>query len=278
MEAVMTVGKVLVTGLKILAVCLVFASCFAGVLSGLTKIAQQAPPAEQAISTLPEAPPKPQPQQMPENLGTFLIFSVCVGVVLSYLILRSSWHGWPLVGAIRIGIYGVSTVATQVDSVFFLTNKLTRGMIRAIFLQGAIATALFAPLGVLLLGKWRAVPVAPAFPAPTRMSASSAASRLLLIAVAFVFLYMFFGYYVAWQSPAVRQYYGGAAYSGFHASLKANWTLRRWIYRFRCFAPCSTPPVCTRLSACFVLRGGKRRSPWRFSSRFGLPRYFSQTP
>jgi len=113
----MTVGRVFVTGLKVLAVCLVFASCFAAgvTLSGLTKIAQQAPPAEQAISTLPEAPAKPQPEKL---LGAFLIFSVSVGVVLSYLILRSSWHGWPLVGAICVGIYGVSTVATQVDSLF----------------------------------------------------------------------------------------------------------------------------------------------------------------
>jgi hypothetical protein len=71
---------------------------------------------------------------MPENLlRTFLIFSVCAGVALSYLILRSSWHGWPLVGAVCLGMYGVSTVATQIDSIFFLSNKLPRGMIRAIF-------------------------------------------------------------------------------------------------------------------------------------------------
>jgi len=30
-----------------------------------------------------------------------------------------------------------------------------------------------------------------------------------VLVVAFVFLYMFFGYYVAWQNPELRQYYGG---------------------------------------------------------------------
>jgi len=242
----MTVGKVLVTGLRILAVCLIFALSFAigGALSGLTKIGQQAsapktvqqaPPAQQAAPSQPEAPSKPQPPQVPENLLlTFLNFSVCVGVVLSYLILRSSWHGWPLVAAICVGMYGISTVASQIESAVFLSNKLPPGMIGAIFLQGAIAAALFAPLAVLLLGKWRAASQA-ASPAPARMSAPSAVWRLAFLVVAFVFLYMLFGYYVAWQSPAVRQYYGGPEYSSFYAVLKANWMYHGWIYALQVF-------------------------------------------
>ena len=234
----MTSGKVLKIGLKIVTVCLLFASCFAvgGALSGLSKIGQQAPPAQQAIPPQPETDGKPQVPQMPQNLlRTFLIFSVCAGVALSYLILRSSWHGWPLIGAVSLGMYGVSTVATQIDSVFFLSNKLPRGMIRAIFLQGAIATALFVPVAVLLLGKWRAVPRALEVPAPARIRASSAAWRLALIVLAFAFLYMFFGYYVAWQNPALRQYYGGQEYSSFYASLKANWIYHPWIYPLQVF-------------------------------------------
>jgi hypothetical protein len=157
-------------------------------------------------------------------LPSFLLFSACAGLALSYLILRSSWHGWRLVGAVSVGMYGVSTVSAQIDSVFFLSNKMPAGMIQAIFLQGAIGTALFAPFAVLVLGKWRPASRISEAPLPTRMRAPSAAWRLALLIVAFVFLYMFFGYYVAWQSPAVRQYYGGLQYSGFAASLKANWT------------------------------------------------------
>jgi hypothetical protein len=243
----MRVGKVFVSGLKILAVCLLFAVCFVvgATLSGLTEIGQQprpsktvpqAPPAEQAASSLPEAPPQQQPPQLPENfLPTFLTFSVCVGVVLSYLILRSSWHGWPLVGVICVGMYGVSTVASQIESVVYLSNKVPRGMIRAIFLQGAIATVLFAPLAVLLLGKWRSASQVPPSSAPAPMRAPSVVWRLALIVVAFVFFYMFFGYYVAWQSPAVRQYYGGPEYSSFYAVLKANWAYHPWIYPLQVF-------------------------------------------
>jgi len=256
----MTVGKVLLSCLKILAVCLVFAVCFVvgGAVSGLTKVGQQppttktvqqAPTAGQTASNQPEAPAKQQPPQMPENfLPAFLTFSFCVGVVLSYLILRSSWHGWALVGAICVGMYGISTVASQIESLVFLSNKLPRGMIQAIFLQGAIATALFAPLAVLLLGKWRTASQAPRSPASARMRAPSVSWRLTLLIVAFVFLYMFFGYYVAWQSPAVRQYYGGPEYSTFYAALKANWLYNGWIYplqvlRALLYAACLYPLI-----------------------------------
>jgi hypothetical protein len=237
-----TVKRVLAISAKIVAVCLVFALCFAvgGTLSGLSKIAQQVPPSQtaqeaptpqQAISPRPEAQPKPRPSQMSESfLPALLTFSVCVGVVLSYLILRSSWHGWLLAGAISVGIYGISTVAAQVESLFFLSNKMPPGMIRAIFLQGAIATALFAPVAVLLLGKWRTDPPPWASRPSARMSAPSIVWRLSLIVAAFVFLYMFFGYYVAWQNLAVRQYYGGPEYSSFYAALRANWMYHPTIY------------------------------------------------
>ena len=242
LEMVMTVGKVLGTAIKVGAVCLVFAlsSLIGGALSGLNKIGarsvQQVRPAQRAVSSLPETAPKPQAPQMPENfLLPFSTFSVCVGIVLSYLILRSSWHGWQLVGAIGIGIYGISTVAPQIDSLFFLSDKVPRGLIGAIFLQGAIATVLFAPLAVLLLGKWRTTSRAPAGPGPARLRAASAAWRLALIVIAFVFLYMFFGHYIAWQNPALRQYYGGPEYSSFCVALKANWTYHRSLYALQVF-------------------------------------------
>lgn len=53
----MTAGKVLMTALKIVAVCHVFALCsvVGGALSGLNKIGQQAPPAQRAVSSEPQA-------------------------------------------------------------------------------------------------------------------------------------------------------------------------------------------------------------------------------
>src|SRR5260370_1453104 len=115
----------------------------------------------------------------------------------SFLILRARWHGWMLVGAIFVSMYGISTVASQLDSVALLSNKLPQGMIRAIFVQGAIAAALFAPLAVLALGKWRAAslraPMSPAAP----LKLASILLRVAILVAAFVFLYIFFGYYLS---------------------------------------------------------------------------------
>src|SRR6266446_5628093 len=147
----MALRTILLTGMRILATCLLFAVCFAvgGVLSGLDKIGQQ------TVAAQPAPPANQQVPQMPENfLRSFLVFTLCVGGTLSYLILRSRWHGWMLAGAIFVGMYGISTVAIQVESVAFLSNKLPQGMIRALFVQGAIVAALFSPLAVLALGKW----------------------------------------------------------------------------------------------------------------------------
>ena len=62
------------------------------------------------------------------------------------------------------------------------------------------------------------------------MSIASAAWRIAVLTIAFVFLYMFFGYYVAWQNPAVRSYYSGPDWPTFYASLKGNWQNSPWIF------------------------------------------------
>ena len=228
----MAIRTILLTSLRVLAVCLLFAVSFAvgGMLSGLDKIAQQ------SVASQPAPPATQQVPQMPENLlRSFLVFTLCTGGTLSYVILRSRWHGWMLVAAIFVSMYGISTVASQVETVAFLSNKLPQGMIRALFVQGAIAAALFAPLAVLVLGKWRAASIqAPKLPAvPPKLA--SMLLRLAILVAAFVFLYMFFGYYVAWRNPELRGYYGGPELATFWAALRHNWISSRWIYALTAF-------------------------------------------
>ncbi len=228
----MTTRTVLLTSLRILAACVLFAVCFAvgGALSGLDKIGRQT-----AVSH-PAPPGNQQVPEIPEDLfRSFAIFSLCAGGTLSYLILRSRWHGWMLAGAIFMSMYGISTVASQVDSIAFLSNKLPQGMIRAIFVQGAIAAALFAPLAVLALGKWRAASVVAPMSPTAPLKLASILLRLAILVAAFVFLYMFFGYYVAWRNPELRSYYAGPQLATFWASLTHNWISSRWIYVLAAF-------------------------------------------
>lgn len=225
--------KVLMITMKILLVCFLFSICMAvgSALSGLDRVAQQRSSSQvtEAAQASQQEAPRAQPAPVDIFLP-FLIFSLCVGTVVSYLILRSSWHGWALAVALFAGIYGISTVTTQIESIVFLSSKLPRGMLRALFVQGAISAALFVPLAVLGLGRWRAAMPGAASQTPPRMSIASAAWRIAVLTIAFVFLYMFFGYYVAWQNPAVRSYYSGPDWPTFYASLKGNWQNSPWIF------------------------------------------------
>jgi hypothetical protein len=223
---------ILLTGLRILATCLLFAVCFAvgGALSGIDKIAQQ------TVASQPAAPAHQQVPQAPENfLGSFLVFTLCAGGTLSYLILRSRWHGWVLAGAIFVSMYGIATVGSQVESVAFLSDKLPRGMIRAIFVQGAIAAALSAPLAVLALGKWRAASLRALTSSAVPRKPAAMLLRVAILVAAFVFLYMFFGYYVAWRNPELRSFYAGTDHASFWAAWKYNWTSSPWIYALAAF-------------------------------------------
>jgi hypothetical protein len=219
------------TGLRILAMCVLLAISFAvgGVLSGIDKVAQQSI-ASQSIASQSD-PLARQPPEMPDNFpGSFLVFVLAAGGTVSYLILRSRWHGWTLVGAIFVSMYGISTVASQVETVAFLSEKLPPGMIRAIFMQGAIAAALFAPLAVLALGKWHADPLRASMSPAAPRKLGSLLLRVAILAAAFVFLYMFFGYYVAWSNPDLQRFYGGPELTSFWAAWRHNWISSRWIY------------------------------------------------
>jgi hypothetical protein len=41
---------------------------------------------------------------------------------------------------------------------------------------------------------------------------------------------MTFGYFVAWQNPALRAYYGGTDPGSFVASMRQNWVKTPWIF------------------------------------------------
>jgi len=218
------------TGLRILAVCVVFGVCFgiAGTLAGVARLAPK--------NALAQATPA-------DFLLPFAVFCLTVGSAVSYLVLRLRWHGVKLAGVVFAATFGISTVATQVETLFFLSAQMPAGMIRALFVQGAMAMAVFSPLAVFILGKWggkrgvdwtRATTTEETADAPP-VTAAEITWRIALLVAAFVFLYMFFGYYVAWQNPPVREYYGGADAATFFESLKNNWLGQPQVFLLQVF-------------------------------------------
>jgi hypothetical protein len=183
----------LIIAIRLVALTVLYFICFAAISAALLS-----PPPEQ-----------PAPGQADAALAALLAVSLLNTAVLAYVILRSRWAGWKLILTVFFVLYGVTTLMSQIETAFFVT-RLPPGMLPRLFLAGAFIAALFSPLAVLILGKWRPERAEGEGPPRLKMPAGEWVGKLSLIVVAYVAIYFTFGYFIAWKSAAVRAYYGGS--------------------------------------------------------------------
>ena len=165
----------------------------------------------------PQAPSQPASSDQGAAAAILLLVCFLDVCVLSFIILRSSWHGWRLISAIWLAFYATAFFLPQIELLVFST-PLPVAMLPRLLLMGVIVTALFAPLAVWILGKRKPSAAEAMFSAPS-LPASVLAMRLAIIAGIYVCVYFTFGYFVAWQDPAVRAYYGGNDPGSFFAQM-----------------------------------------------------------
>lgn len=180
-----------------------------------------------------------QPPQSGGSVAlTLLLVCVLQTAGISYLVLRSRWSGWRLVGATFVVFYGVTTFMPQIESAVFLT-RLPAGMLPRLFLMGLLIGIPFSILAGVILGRMKrgeATPIAePSLPV------SQWSWRLGTIVVAYVVLYFTFGYFIAWRTPAVREFYGGGDPGDFFAQMQTvvrdtPWLIPFQIFRALCWA------------------------------------------
>lgn len=205
----------LLTLLKVIALTITLFICFA-VAAGVVGLA--------------EDPAQPEPGAA--AAGMLLLVCLIEAAILAYLILRSRWSGWRLIGTVFVVFYGVTTFMTQIESAVFIT-RLPPGTLPRLFLMGALIAAPFSVVAVAVLGKWRAAP-AGAEPEPRLvMPRGEWAWKLTLIAAAYVILYFTFGYFIAWQNPELRAYYGEGDPAGFFPHLGSVLRDRPWLVPFQ---------------------------------------------
>ena len=144
-----------------------------------------------------------------------LVMGVCLleAAALAYPILRSRWAGWKLSFVVFVLYFGVVSVQPQLEAAFF--QVLPFGFIVRILVMGAVTAALFSPLAVLVLGRWRSKGAQAESDCGCRkLSWRQWLIKLAGAAAVYVLLYFIFGYFVAWQSPQVRDFYGGTESNG----------------------------------------------------------------
>jgi hypothetical protein len=189
--------------------------------------------------------------QTPEQAGAAAVALLAVRflntIVLTHIILRSRWAGWRLIATVFFVFYGVMTLMSQIESAVFVT-RLPPGMLPRLFLMGALIAAPFSVLAVLILGKRKADTVNTEPNARLFMPKSEWAWKLAVIALAYLVLYFTFGYFIAWRSPAVREYYGGIDEGGFVAQMgtvirNTSWLIPLQILRAMFWAVIALPVI-----------------------------------
>jgi len=153
---------------------------------------------------LPNIVPEPGPLPL---MTALFITSTAITAVIMLTIHSSRWHGWKLMLSMSVAYYLVLTVVTQLEAWYFLYG-ITVGpelMVR-LFVQGIPVAFIFVSIAVLVMGRLRAVENESAEIAP--MPLKEWLWKLGVIYLVYLAVYYLAGYFIAWQNPAMRAFYG----------------------------------------------------------------------
>jgi hypothetical protein len=188
-----------------------------------------------SLVTPPEVAGMLTPEQI-AAMGTMMpLVSLIMAVMFSYLGLRSRWHGWRLAGALFAIYYVLEAFLSWVEVVAFpaVGNRMPPGMLNSLLTLGLIAGIPFALSAVWVLGKTRPDPDDATLPRRLAMRPTEWAWKLAAAAVLYVIVYFAFGYYVAWRTPGVPEFYGGTDPGSFIAQLGNVLRDSPWLFPFQ---------------------------------------------
>lgn len=108
---------------------------------------------------------------------------------------------------LAIAYYGSFTFITQVETWFFLSDiTVSNELLLGLFIMGLPVPILFIPLTIWICGRWK-----PSTTIENKYLVLSLKQFLLklgMIAVLYVIIYWLAGYFIAWQNPELRTFYG----------------------------------------------------------------------
>jgi len=167
------------------------------------------------LQNLPDIPSDPGAVIPPFDI---LIFGAAHVLALWMIIRSSTWWGWKLAGGLAFSYYGIITIMSQIETWYFLSD-LTVGpeTLRGLFLMGLPPALIFVPLAVLVLSKWKKSPDAPPENKPVKMPLGQWVWKMAAVAIVYIVLYYSAGYFIAYQNPALRAFYGLGEYKSFLA-------------------------------------------------------------
>ncbi len=148
-----------------------------------------------------------EPGLVPKDIG-FLIFGVLNTLLIIAVILSSRWYGWKLALALAFAYYGAVTFLTQIETWYFLSEvTVSAEILQGLFIMGLPIAFIYIPLAVLILGKRKAKETV-ANAATERIPKKQLLLKVIAITLVYIVLYWSAGYFIAWQNPDLRAFYG----------------------------------------------------------------------
>lgn len=164
----------------------------------------------------------------------FLIVSVGHVAVVMMILLSSRWAGWKLALAATFSYLGVTTIMAQIETAYFLTGlTLPPGLLPRLVLMGLITAGLFVPLAVVILWRVRGKDGDSQLNERMVMPARQWLWKLLAIMPIYLLLYFGAGYFIAWQNPELRAFYGGSDPGSFLAQMLSIFQNDPWLTPFQ---------------------------------------------
>ena len=137
-----------------------------------------------------------------------LIIALANLLVIAALILTSRWSGWKLAISLALAYYGAVTFMMQIETWYFLSSiTVSPKLLLRLFLMGIPTAFLFIPMAVWILGKGHSTVNTLPNPALV-MPIQQWIWKLAAIAISYLILYWGAGYFIAWQNPELRAFYG----------------------------------------------------------------------
>lgn len=152
-----------------------------------------------------------EPGLLPNDLG-LLVIGISNTLLIIALILSSRWNGLKLIFGLVLAYYGAVTFLTQIETWYFL-SKITvdEGLLVRLLIMGLPTAFLYIPIAVCILGKGRIKEKGKIdFKLAAVMPIKQWVWKLMIIALIYVILYWTAGYFIAWQNPVLRTFYGSS--------------------------------------------------------------------
>lgn len=155
----------------------------------------------------------PPPETGASDASTLAkLFIVCLvnTSVLVYALLRSTWSGWKLAGALFVLQFGIGAFMSQNETLYFNASlDVPLGIVWSYLAASTFTAAIFAPFAVWLLGRMQCDEAGELALGVTRDG--FAWKALVIACLVYPALYFLFGYFVLWQVPEARILYQGSA-------------------------------------------------------------------